>query len=136
MERQCWSLQQRHIVFFLFSSFLSDDEKAAVAAALCGQPNEEIEPGKPEDPLLTPGKSLKDFVGPQSWHLFNIFGKLTSWLHDDPKLWASDPDFQAIQTLVDALLGVNDVAERGCRRAELYKVLHLFLYQVISYYSL
>ena len=81
-----------------------------------------LEPGKPDFPLLTKTQDLKDFVGPQSWLLVDRLGDKGEWLIKNPSEWESDPAYNAMKKVVDALHEVNDTAERGCRMADLYKV--------------
>ena len=67
-------------------------------------------------------KELKDFVGPQSWTLFNLVDDEAKWLRLPPSEWASDPAFNSTRMIVSGLHGVNDIAEGGCRTADYYKV--------------
>jgi hypothetical protein len=120
MLRQGWSLMERHVPACLFSDHV--DEKSAVAAAIVATPLEEIEAAKPDRPVLMKGMKLRNFIGKESWVFFTVLEIQTDWLHDAPDSWPSNPSFQAAKAIVDALHSVNDSAERGCRRAELYKV--------------
>ena len=135
LERQSWWLGERLIVLSLFSKLVSDDEKSAVAAALLREkPETPIEPGKPDFPLLRTDFTFKDFVGPQSWVFFHHLEEIdkeketkkysTAWLTAPPQDWPEDGAFRSIKEIVDALHGVNDCAERGCRTAELFKVIN------------
>ena len=65
---------------------------------------------------------LEDFVGPQSWVFFDRMKESTTWLSKKPTEWDQDESFLALKKIVNAMHGVNDSAERGCRTAELYKV--------------
>ena len=134
MERQSWWLGECLIFLTLLSSLVSDDEKSAVAAALLKEkPATPIEPGKTDFPLLRPNlAAFKDLVGPQSWVFFHHLEEIdrekqtekwsTSWLTKPPTDWPKDDALQA-KVIVDSLHGVNDCAERGCRTAELFKVI-------------
>ena len=117
---------------------MSDDEKAAIAAALLhAKPSSPIEPGKPEFPSLRPNMDLEDLVGPQSWVFFNHLREVdekrstqkwsSEWLQKPVCEWADDNAFLAIKAIVHAFHGVNDTAERGCRTAELFKVKYDYL---------
>ena len=73
---------------------------------------------------------LKDFVGPQSWTLFDLVEDEAKWLRLPPNEWASEPAFLATREIVFGFHGVNDIAERGCRTADYFKVrncLHLYV---------
>ena len=112
----------------LFSRSADEDSLSALAAALessrvSAEERQPAEPGKPDFPVLKKTKVLKDFVGPLSWVLFDHLGDEAKWLIKPPSEWDSDPAFNSSKKIVDALHGVNDAAERGCRRAELYKVI-------------
>ena len=122
MLRQSWSLMERHVPACLFSDLVDEDKKSAVAAAIVATPVEEIEAAKPDRPMLMEGMKLRNFVGKESWVFFTVLEIQTDWLRNTPDTWPSNPNFQAAKAIVDALHGVNDSAERGCRRAELYKV--------------
>ena len=64
------------ILLTLFSQFLDEDGLSALATALetfRGSPDQQPdEPGNPKFPVLKKSKELKDFVGHQSWALFNL----------------------------------------------------------------
>ena len=125
MERQCWWENERNVPLALFSTSVDEDSLSALAARMKVVevvPRQHIEPGKPDFPRLRKNQALKDFVGPQSWVLFDQIGDKGEWLVKHPSEWSSDPSFLASKKIVDALPGVNDTAERGCRIAELYKV--------------
>ena len=127
LARQCWWLGERMIPLALFAQDVDEDSRSALAAALEStrvdpaqrQPEE---PGKPEFPTLKKSKELKDFVGPQSWTLFNLVDDEAKWLRIPPSEWASDPAFNSTRMIVSGLHGVNDIAEGGCRTADYYKV--------------
>ena len=126
LKRQCWWLSERMVPLALFSRSADEDTLAALAAAMmAAMPDEDtppVEPGKPSFPVLKKEMQLKDFVGDQSWVFFNRIGDKGDWLVKAPSDWPSDPTFVSTKEIVDALHGVNDIAERGCRRAEFYKV--------------
>ena len=108
----------------LFSRSADEDALSAFAAAMLVAREErgEEEPGKPEFPVLKKGQRLKDFVGPSSWVFFDRVGDNGDCMRKPPAEWSSDPSYISSRKIVDALHGVNDIAERGCRKAEFYKV--------------
>ena len=108
----------------LFSRAADEDSLSGLAAAMLVAREEEaqLEPGKPVFPELRKGMALKDFVGPSSWVFFDRIGDDGAWLKKNPWEWPSDPAFIATSKIVHALHGVNDIAERGVRLAEFYKV--------------
>jgi hypothetical protein len=99
---------------------------AALARAMIAEKEKpgrlEVEPGKPDFPTLRKERELEDFVGQQSWVFFDRIQESTAWLSKKPAEWEQEPSFLALRKIVDAMHGVNDSAERGCRVAELYKV--------------
>ena len=126
MDRQSWWLNERNAPLALFSNSVDEDTLSAIAARMKVVevvPRQHIEPGKPEFPRLGKDKALKDFIGPQSWVFFDFIGDKCEWLSKPPSEWSSDPTFLSTKKIVNALPGVNDTAERGCRIAELYKVI-------------
>ena len=134
LERQSWWLGERMIPLALFSRDVDKDSLSALAAGLKAsrvdpamkQPQE---PRKPEFPILKKTKMPKDFVGPQSWTLFDLVEDDVKWLRLLPNEWASDPAFLASKEIVSSFHGVNDIADyfkvRNC--IHLYVSLSLFL---------
>ena len=80
-----------------------------------------LEPVLPSAPDLR-GKRLRDFIGPQSWFVFQLIGIDSDWLRQDPKTWPEDPRFVATNAIVQGMPATNDSSERGCRLAEDFKV--------------
>jgi hypothetical protein len=105
-----------------FSELVSLEEKREVVAALLKVERKEVEIGKPDFPVLLPAMKLSDFVGKRSWVPFNLMCRGTDWMAQDPAHWHNHPQFVATKVVVDALLGVNDPAERGCHLAGRFKV--------------
>ena len=126
LERQSWWLGERLIPLALFSREADDDTLAALAAAITVEMGREdraaVEPGKPDFPTLKKTTKLHHLVGPQSLVFFDRIGKSTEWLLQNPSDWEKDEAFLAFKKIVNAMHGVNDSAERGCRTAELFKV--------------
>ena len=99
----------------LFSRSADDDALSALAAAMVVAREDagQVEPGKPEFPVLKKGQQLKDVVGPASWVFFDRIGDDGGWLRKPPTEWSTDPAFLSSRKIVLALDGVNDIAERG-----------------------
>ena len=92
-----------------------------MAARLLAIEQPALEPILPSAPDLR-GRQLRDFVGPQSWFLFQLIGINPDWLRSDPKTWPEDPRFVATNAVVRAMPATNDSSERGCRLATDFKV--------------
>ena len=122
---QCVSLQDRQVSLAFFSDLVEDDEKAAMAARLLSIPKPTLEPTEIPPPNLKKIR-LRDFVGPQSWFLFQLMGFGHEWLAKAPSLWKDDPEFAKMNATVRAMPGVNDFSERSCRLAEDFKVCLFF----------
>ena len=118
---QCTALQDRQVSLAFFSDLVDDDQKAAMAARLLSFDKPILEPVLPEDPDLN-GTQLCDFIGPQSWFLFQLVDYGTDWLGKNPTEWNDDPQYAAIKAVVRSWPGVNDFSERACRLAEDFKV--------------
>jgi hypothetical protein len=68
LMRHLYLLAEEFITFALAATNVSVEEKAEVAAALLRQPRDQLRPGFPAMPPLTPTTTLATRVGPQSWH--------------------------------------------------------------------
>jgi hypothetical protein len=123
MGRQSWAHQGRHVPQALFSSLLSNDERARLASRILATPRIEIKPGKPAFPSYdSPINSLADFVTSESWVLFDLIGGDVGWMLEDPSKWDQNEDFLTMRKKVHHFSGVNDPAERICGTAKLFKV--------------
>jgi hypothetical protein len=125
LQKQSWALQGGQLPSCLFSDLVSLDEKAAIAARIVGFEKpiiSDIIPSQPSFPVLAIGKQLKDFVDEECWVFFHLVGEPHDWLLLDPASWPQDPHFQETEKIVRGLPGVNDVAQRGCRLADDFKV--------------
>ena len=82
LQNHTWYLTRANVIFALFSHRVSADAKTAMAAALAPHlENWEDEstrplilPGKPQLPMIKPGATLADFIGEESFLLFNVGG--------------------------------------------------------------
>ena len=109
-----------------FSDLVDDDDKAGMAVDLLRTPKPALEPVPSSKPDLS-GKRLRDFIGPQSWFLFQLLGLGEDWLSTDPATWNDHPQYCAMKVVIRGLPGVNDMSERGCRLAEDFKVYYYYL---------
>lgn len=68
-----------------------------------------------EQPLADSFRSrkLKEFVGPDSFTFFELYGVEPSFLGEPVKSWDSNTDFRALQGMVRETTVVNDCAERA-----------------------
>ena len=114
-------LEDRQVSLALFSDLVDTDEKSRMASHLLAQDKPELEPIPPQMPDLTQTR-LHEFIGPQSWYLFQLIGHGIDWLKDDPSTWEDDAQYAATKAVVRAMPGVNDFSERACRLAEDFKV--------------
>ena len=141
MMRQCWSLQQRHVPFALFSRYVEEDEKAAMAAKLVthlppipstsDEDNPPLPPippfqwdTKPAFPNLKSGKftRLSHFIGVESLILFSRAVKNWRWLLLAPTDWPSNDAYKEALEIVRGIAGTNEPAERLCAVAKKYSV--------------
>ena len=118
---QCTALAERQVSLAFFSDLVDDDEKSAMAARVVGLEKPAFAPVPSPKPNLS-GKRLRDFVGQQSWFLFQLIDLGNEWLTADPSTWSSHPQHVAMKAVVRAIPGVNDMSERDCRLAEDFKV--------------
>ena len=118
---QCTAIEARQVTLALFSDLVVDDEKAAMAARIVATEKPPFEPVPCPKPDLN-GTRLRDYVGPQSWHLFRLIDLGHEWLSTDPSTWNTHPQYVAIKAVVRGIPGVNDMSERDCRLAEDFKV--------------
>ena len=58
----------------LFSKYVDQDSKSRIAARILAQGDSEKPIGKPEIPSFDGSKHLAEYVGPESWVLFDIIG--------------------------------------------------------------
>ena len=74
LDRHTWYLTERNLILSLFSRIVPDEIKKSIADALLLPENEagEIPLGKPDLPQISPESELEDFVGPETWFLFQV----------------------------------------------------------------
>ena len=116
LDRHLWYATEECAALSVFSSKVSDTEKAQIAKEILRRKSKynENDLGQPTFPTLATGTKLKDLIGPKSWSLFSLFDKV-DWLAKPVKSWSSDPSFQVIFEVVTHMKVVNDLAERGVK---------------------
>ena len=112
LDRHLWYATEECAALSVFSSKVSDTEKAQIAKEILRRKSKynENDLGQPTFPTLATGTKLKDLIGPKSWFLFSLFDKV-DWLAKPVKSWSSDPSFQVIFEVVTHMKVVNDLAE-------------------------
>ena len=91
--RHTWFLTDDMIPLALFSTLISDEEKAERANKIIRQPKQppQIEmPTLPPLPAVT--TNLAQFVGPNSWLTISRFG--SEWLAEPVAEWENNSSFQ------------------------------------------
>ena len=99
---QCTYLEDRQVPLAFFSDLVDDDAKSAMAVDLLRTPKPAFEPMLSSKPDLS-RKRLRDFIGPQSWFLFQLIGAGEDWLSTDPATWNDHPQYCAMSTVVRGL---------------------------------
>jgi hypothetical protein len=124
LQRHLSYLTEELVVFSLASETVSDDEKKEIALRLLEQPQDQLRPGPPKMPPLTPSTTLSSHVGPQSWHFFHRLHINSHFLSEPVSTWPQIPAFQKFERFVDDAHVVNDIAERLVKRTTDYASLH------------
>ena len=115
-NRHTWYLTQELAVFALCSKRLSNNVKRDLADKLMFfERPVEYRPGKPSLPEVTESSELTDFIGTNSWLVFDILGIKGDWLEKSVTEWEDFPEFLTLQSYIDNLKVVNDTAERGIK---------------------
>ena len=123
-KNHMWYLSEECVIFGLFDINVSTQERKAMAEKLILQPRPTDFPGgKPifEPELLTDQPQLISFMGPYSWLLFHKLSANGEWLQRDPDEWDKDEEFKRMQTFLQDLKVVNDLAERCVKDVQDYK---------------
>ena len=124
LRGQSYLLMERQLPLVMASNLVDEDELAAIAVQLLRTEKVEWDLSFPSFPDLR-GKRLRDYVGPESWFIFDLLEIEPDWLMSPPSTWGENPRFQQFKKIVRAMPGVNDASERACRLASDFKV---FLY--------
>ena len=118
-------MTQQLVIFGLFDRELDDEVRIAMATTLHATPRPAIFPlGKPEFPvnILLYGNNLtlEDFIGPNSWLLFDLLGCYGRWLALPLAQWEEDEEYKQMCSIVCNIPVVNDAAERGVKDVQDY----------------
>jgi hypothetical protein len=124
VKKHLWFGTEEFIPFGLASDKVSAEEKSAIASRLLEQPKDQLRPGPPVMPTVTPSTTLSSLVGPQSWHFFHRLGISSDFLSEPVATWPFIPAFQKFENFVDNAHIVNDIAERLVKRMSDYASLH------------
>ena len=73
-------------------------------------------------PEITSDKELYDFVGPESWYLFDKINLGTEWMNTNPP-WDHIDSYGQIKHIITSIVPINDSAERMCATAKRYRVM-------------
>ena len=92
------------------------------------EPATPISIGRPTFPAVRPDMALADFVGTESWLIFDLIGADVSWVRRPPP-WDGLQGYEDVKAVLLSLCGVNDPAERICALAKRYAV--SFYYQIL-----
>ena len=116
LSRHGWYLTEEVVVFSLFSSKLTNNEKSRMAARFLSiSAPKEYPMGPPKFPSVNETTGLVDLIGPNSWLLFNKLKVSHSWIEKDVKMWSEDPTFNVVEKFVCTVKTINDTAERGIK---------------------
>ena len=87
--RHLWYLSPDSIILWsLFGSSLSEDEKSGIATVLLSKTKpENFEAKKVQFPILTHATKIKHLITPMSWFPFTLLGLQDSWLRLPPAQW-------------------------------------------------
>ena len=128
-KRHTWYLVQEYVLVAMFCSSVSDEVKEAMVQKL-----KEFEPkrdfvhrfgtsfGKPSLPKIDQMNSLElvNFIGQDSWKLFDLLKIGTTFLELPASEWSRDAEYLRAKEVIDTLNVVNDAAERGVKLANDY----------------
>ena len=115
MENHYWYLCGPVLLFALFSSLVSDEEKQNIAQKLLSlEKPTAIKFGKPEFPEEVGSDTvLSDLVTAESWRFFDCSKTDPGFLSLPVKEWKTNDQFKEAEKFVKTLKVTNDVAERG-----------------------
>ncbi len=129
VQRQMFYLVEETVLFSLCDNGTTVDVKRELIEALLD--SDRLQTFPPMKPLFKTDKlerkthdtpKLRDFVGPRSWLLFDLFDVDVHWMEYAPDDWMSYPEYVRFYKLVNSIICVNDVAERNvqnvCKYAE------------------
>lgn len=114
IRRHLWYLQPSLVVFSLFSSRVTEQEKEAICAKLLATRRSK-EPGQSSPVAVTLDEStgLSDLVSAPSWLLFDLTNADSEWLAKPSGEWEQHDSYLQCKAFVHSVKVVNDTAERG-----------------------
>ena len=113
-ENHLWYLSERLEPFSLFSDKVDTDENQLLRRAVLKV--ESLPPSAQQQmPYSTNlcGKSLKNFIGQDSWALFNLLGIDSTFIKLSAIKWKTVESFQKANETISNLPVINDAAERA-----------------------
>ena len=123
-KNHLWYLTEELVPLAFFSCHVSTSAKQEMADVLLTKEEKFCSRrfgtsfGKPLFPKVeadTP--ELSDFIGEDSWSLFNILKIGKQFLHEPVEGWGCNGEYKAALEIVENMLVVNDCAERGVKLA-------------------
>ena len=116
LERHGWYTTEQTAPFSLFSSRVSEDEKARIAARILTNPFPDSMPlGPPKFQKIDHNMQLADLIGQESYVLFTVLGTDSDWLQLPPSQWQESEDYKEMEEFVRHVKVTNDVSERGVK---------------------
>ena len=117
LRRHGWYLVPEVVIFSLFSSKTSLEDKSRIASRLLTMKSsipEAYKLEKPKFPNIEEKTKLVDLVTPSSFKFFSIMGQ---WLEVNPDKWEEHKEYRSARDFVKTVKVTNDVAERGVKMA-------------------
>ena len=111
-----WYLTQEAVAFSFFSQhpLLTNETKESMAFQLLSisPPNEFRRKIPVFKRNIDRCSKLCDFIGPETWFIFECLRMDKDWLYDKPEQWTANKSFKKGQKFVVNINVVNDAAER------------------------
>ncbi|KAF0310611.1 hypothetical protein FJT64_018407 [Amphibalanus amphitrite] len=113
MRRHLWYLQPSVVVFSLFSSRVTEEEKEAICVNLLAN-SCSAAPDQTPSVALDESTSLSELVTTSSWLMFDLMGVDHEWMTKQPPgEWEGHEAYILCKEFVKTVKVVNDTAERG-----------------------
>ena len=114
--RHSYYLTEENIVFSLFNEDLDLQERANIARKLGSFERKNILERKAfKVAEVNVSSTLDDFVGANSWLLFNVFNYSADWLQRNVDEWSLSEEYRLMKQKVEKILCVNDCCERAIK---------------------
>ena len=110
-----WYLTQESVAFSFFSQhpLLTNEMKESMAFQLLSiSPPDEFRRGILVFKRNMLCSKLCDFIGPETWFIFECLRMDKDWLYNKPEQWTANESFKKGQKFVANIKVVNDAAER------------------------